>query len=152
MPTKLTLAVMAGLLLPLQAVAQSPIPPRMVPTPAAVVLIVCKTVVAGPPDQNAGYTRAENREWATEHAMMVCRREEVQMYDRTVADPQPFNEQSCQRSAMMLGPQWDASHQSSSYRFWRVACPVPGSENIIAWKLPDCGHRDTVVCEVDTAI
>jgi hypothetical protein len=43
--------------------------------------------------------------------------------------------------------------------FWRVACPVPivrknedGSEDIIAWKLPDCGHRDTVVCEVDTAI
>ena len=60
---------------------------------------------------------------------------------------------------MMLGPQWDASHQSSSYRFWRVACPVPivrknedGSEDIIAWKLPDCGHRDTVVCEVDTTI
>jgi hypothetical protein len=60
---------------------------------------------------------------------------------------------------MMLGPQWDAQHQSSSYRFWRVACPVPivrrnpdGSEDIIAWKLPDCGHRETVVCEVDTAI
>ena len=29
MPTKFTLAVMAGLLLPLQAVAQSPIPPHM---------------------------------------------------------------------------------------------------------------------------
>jgi hypothetical protein len=162
MPTKLTLAVMAGLLLPLQAVAQSPIPPHMVPMPAAIVLIVCKTVVAGPPDQNAEYTKAENREWATEHAMMVCRREEVQMYDRAVdggADPQAFNAQRCQRSALMLGPQWDASHQSSSYRFWRVACPVPivrknedGSEDIIAWKLPDCGHRDTVVCEVDTAI
>jgi hypothetical protein len=134
----------------------------MVPMPAAIVLIVCKTVVAGPPDQNAEYTKAENREWATEHAMMVCRREEVQMYDRAVdggADPQAFNAQRCQRSAMMLGPQWDASHQSSSYRFWRVACPVPivrknddGSEDIIAWKLPDCGHRDTVVCEVDTAI
>src|SRR6478735_2740047 len=128
MPTKLTLAVMAALLLPLQAVAQSPVPPHMVPMPAAIVLIVCKTVVAGPPDQNAGYTKAENREWATEHAMMVCRREEVQMYDRAVdggADPQAFNAQRCQRSAMMLGPQWDASHQSSSYRFWRVACPVP---------------------------
>ena len=49
MPTKLTLAVMAGLLLPLQAAAQSPIPPHMVPMPPAIVLIVCKTVVAGPP-------------------------------------------------------------------------------------------------------
>jgi hypothetical protein len=60
---------------------------------------------------------------------------------------------------MMLGPQWDAQHKSSSYRFWRVACPVPivrknpdKTEDIIGWKLPDCGHRDTVVCEVDTAI
>src|SRR6185295_13295871 len=144
MPTKLSLAVMAGLLLPLEAVAQSPIPPHMVPMPAAIVLIVCKTVVAGPPDQNAEFTRAENREWATEHAMMVCRREEVQMFDKAEADgaaPQPFNAQRCQRSAMMLGPQWDAQHKSSSYRFWRVACPVPivrrnpdGSEDIIAWK------------------
>jgi hypothetical protein len=37
-----------------------------------------------------------------------------------------------------------------------VACPVPIINTItgevIAWKLPDCGHRDTVVCEVDTAI
>ena len=82
----------------------------MVPMPAAIVLIVCKTVISGPPDQNAGFTRAENREWATEHAMMVCRRQEVQMYDRAEAegaDPQPFNTQRCQRSAMMLGPQWD---------------------------------------------
>lgn len=130
--------------------------------PAVIVLIVCKTVLAGPPDQNAGFTKSENRDWATPNSMMVCRREEVQMIDQAEdqgADPQGFNQQRCQRSAMMLGPQWDASHQSSSYRFWRVACPVPivrknqdGSEDIIAWKLPDCGHRETVVCEVDTAI
>ena len=91
-----------------------------------------------------------------------CRREEGGDDDLAVdggADRHAFNQQRCQRSAMMLGPQWDASHQASSYRFWRVACPVPivrknedGSEDIIAWKLPDCGHRDTVVCEVDTAI
>ena len=77
----------------------------MVPMPAAIVLIVCKTVISGPPDQNAGFTRAENREWATEHAMMVCRREEVQMFDKAEAEgaaPQPFNAQRCQRSAMML--------------------------------------------------
>jgi len=134
----------------------------MVPMPAVIALIVCKVAVAGPPDQNAAWTKAENLEWATEHAMMVCRRHEIQLYDQAVdhgADPQPFTPAQCQRSAAMLGPQWDAQHKSSSYRFWRVACPVPivrrnpdGSEDIIAWKLPDCGHRDTVRCEVDTEI
>jgi len=136
-------------------------PKVIVPMPSAIVLIVCKTVNLGP-DQNYEFTRAEHREWATENAMMVCRRQEVAMYDMAEdggAAPQPFNQQRCQRSAMMLGPQWDQQHASSSYRFWRVGCPVPivrknadGSEDIIAWKLPDCGHRDTVICEVDTAI
>lgn len=59
----------------------------------------------------------------------------------------------------MLGVHWDADHKGSSYRFWRVACPVPivrknpdGSEDIIAWKMPECGHRDTVHYEIDTEI
>ena len=56
-----------------------------VPMPAAVVLIVCKTAIAGPEDPNADYTGAENLEWATEHSMMVCRRQEVQLYDRAEA-------------------------------------------------------------------
>src|SRR6478735_4804772 len=58
----------------------------IVPMPAAIVLIVCKTVIAGPPDQNAAYTNSEHREWATEHAMMVCRREEVPMFDKAEPD------------------------------------------------------------------
>lgn len=134
----------------------------MVPMPAAIVLIVCKTVLVGGPDQNSGYTGHESREWATEHAMMVCRRQEIQVMDPAVdqgADPQPFTKNTCQRSAMFLGPNWDVQHKNSNYRFWRVACPVAivsrrpdGTEDIIGWKLPDCGHRDTVVCEVDTAI
>lgn len=133
-----------------------------VPMPAAIVLIVCKTVIAGPADQNSEYTKSENREWATEHAMMICRRQEVEMYDTAVdagAQPKPFTQMDCQHSAMLLGSTWDAQHKNSNYRFWRVACPVPivrknpdGSEDIIAWKMPDCGHRETVVCEVDTAI
>ena len=134
----------------------------MVPMPAVVVLILCKTVVAGPPDQNEQYTHSENRDWATENSMMVCRRQEVEVVDMDVdkgADPQPFTAQRCFRSAMVLGPQWDTQHRNSPYRFWKVACPTPivrknpdGSEDVIAWKIPDCGHRETVVCEVDTAI
>ncbi len=130
--------------------------------PAAVVLIVCKTVAAGPEDQNAAYTGYQNRTWATEHSMMVCRRQEVPLYDQAEAmgaEAQAFTLQRCQRSGMMLGTQWDAGHRNSAWRFWRVACPVPivrknpdGSEDIIAWKMPECGHRDTVVCEVDTEI
>ena len=134
----------------------------MVPMPAVVVLIVCRTVIAGPPDQNSNYTGWENREWATEHSMMVCRRQEVQMFDQDEAkgaDPQPFNKQRCLMSAMRLGSEWDASHRGSKYRFWRVACPVPiirknpdGTEDIIAYKLPECGHPDVIRCEVDSAI
>ena len=130
-----------------------------VPMPAAVVLIVCKTVIAGPEDQNAPYTGYENREWATEHSMMVCRRKEVQLFDRAAsmgAAAQPFNQQRCQRSGMMLGSQWDAGHKNSAWRFWRVACPVPivdtRTGEVIAWKMPECGRRDTVRCEVDTEI
>ena len=130
-----------------------------VPMPAAVVLIVCKTVIAGPEDQNAGYTGHENREWATEHTMMVCRRQEVEVFDQAEAqgaDAQPFNTQRCQMSAMRLGAEWDAGHRGSAYRFWRVACPVPIMDTrtgeVIGWKLPECGNPDTVICEVDTAI
>lgn len=130
-----------------------------VPMPAAVVLIVCKTVVAGEPDVNAKWTGYENRTWAIEDGMMQCRRHEVQLYDQSEAmgaAAQPFNQQRCQRASLMLGVQWDQAHKSSSYRFWRVACPVPivdtRTGEVIAWKMPECGHRDTVVCEVDSAI
>ncbi|ODS01383.1 hypothetical protein AUC68_00535 [Methyloceanibacter methanicus] len=137
--------------------------------PSAIVLIVCKTVVAGPADQNAAYTGYENLEWATEHSMMVCRRQKVDLYDPAVdggfdvsgkrlpaAAPQPFNQQRCQRAGITLGVNWDQAHRGSKYRFWRVACPVPivdtRTGEVIAWKMPECGRRDIVVCEVDTAI
>lgn len=130
-----------------------------VPMPAAVVLIVCKTAIAGPEDRNAAFTGAENLEWATEHSMMVCRRQEVQLYDQAEAmgaAAQPFNIQRCQRSGIMLGVRWNERHKGSRYRFWRVACPVPivdtRTGDVIAWKMPECGHRDTVVCEVDAEI
>ena len=145
--------------------AQSRLPTLLIPMPAVVVLIVCKTEQTGETEldlYNSKWTGHEGRDWATEGAMMVCRRQEVEMYDRAVdggADPQSFNMERCMRSAMMMGPMWDVQHKSSKYRFWRVGCPVPivrqnpdGTEDIIACKLPDCGHRETVICEVDTAI
>ena len=49
--------------------------------PPVLVLIVCKTILAGPPDQNEAYTQWENLDWATEHSMMVCRRNEIQLFD-----------------------------------------------------------------------
>jgi hypothetical protein len=134
----------------------------MAPMPAVVVLILCKTVIAGAPDQNADRTGSQNLDWAYENAMMICRRQEVQLYDLAAdqgADAKPFTMMDCWRSGMLMGSNWDAQHRNSKYRFWKIACPVPivrknqdGSEDIIAWKLPDCGHRDTVICEVDTAI
>lgn len=138
----------------------------MISMPAVIVLIVCKTVIAGPPDANAGFTKNENRDWAYENSMMVCKRQEVEMMDQAAdsgsAEPQPFNENRCMMSAMILGAGWDAAHPSSKYRFWRVACPVKivdpekatkdNPEGIVGYKLPECGHEDTVVCLVDSEI
>jgi len=137
----------------------------MVPMPAVVILIVCKVAVAGPPDQNSQYTHAENLQWHTEFSKMVCRRQEVQVVDMSAelgADPQPFDQNKCQRSAMLLGPQWDAQHKGSKYRFWRVACPTPIMDDqgtpdtrddvVVGYSLPDCGHREYVICERDSFI
>lgn len=128
------------------------------PMPPVVVLIVCKVEAAGPVDQNYEFTRADNLQWATKDSMMLCRRQQVPMTDPAEdqgADSQGFNLQRCQRSAMMLGPTWDEQHKNTNYRFWRVACPTPmfkANGEIADWVLPDCGHRDTVICESDTAI
>lgn len=131
----------------------------MVPMPAAVVLILCKVAVAGPPDQNAEFTGSQNLAWAYEQSMMTCRRQEVSLFDASVSqgtDDQPFNADRCWRSGIMVGVEWETTHRNSSYRVWRVACPVPTintiTGEIIAWHLPDCGKRDVVRCEYDTAI
>lgn len=134
------------------------------PMPAIVALIVCKTVLlpADQQDQNAAWTGHEARKWAIEDSQMHCRRIEIQMYDQAAAmgaDPQPFNEQRCLRSSLMLGIEWDMAHKSSPYRFYRVACPVPivdtRTGEIISWKIPECGDGPgygTMVCEVDSEI
>ena len=137
--------------------------------PPVLVLIVCKTILAGPPDQNAAYTKWENLEWATEHSMMVCRRNEIQLYDpvegmrlSATDDPAPplnpnFAVASqCARAGIRLATDWDQAHRNTPWRVWRVGCPAPIVDTrtgaLIGYKLPECGHRDTVICETDSVI
>jgi len=137
--------------------------------PPVLVLIVCKTVVAGPPDQNSQFTHWENRSWAIENSMMQCRRQEVQLFDPAEGtkisekdDPvQPLNPNfadaaQCARAGMALQMDWDQKHAGTAYRVWRVGCPVPivdqATGALVGYKLPDCGHKDTVICEVDSVI
>lgn len=134
-----------------------------VPMPAAVVLILCKTIAvpySSPTEEaNAALTGHQPRTWATEHAKMVCRRREVQLHDSDAglgAAPRSFTPQRCQRAGVMLGAAWDANHPNSAWRFWRVACPVPVVDTrtgaIVAWTMPGCGKRGVVTCEGDTEI
>jgi hypothetical protein len=128
--------------------------------PAVVVLVFCKVAIAGPPDQNAQYTGHQNLEWDTEHSQMVCRRQEIQLFDMSAAkgaNPKPFSTFDCWRSGFQIGSQWDATHPKSRYRFWRAACPVKivdrRNGQVIGWKIPSCGeHNGTVICEGDVKI
>lgn len=125
----------------------------------AIVLIVCLTQQVGSPDENDKYTLHENREWVYVNSMMSCRREVIEVVDGAElkgASPQPFNTHRCMASAIRLATEWDLSHRSGNYRVWRVACPTPtvdtATGEIVGWVLPDCGHRETVICEKDTVI
>ena len=137
--------------------------------PPVLVLIVCKVALAGEPDQNAAFTHHENLEWATEHSMMVCRRNEVQLYDPVEGmtlkpgdDPAPALNPNfadwtqCARAGIRLAIDWDESHRNTSWRVWRVGCPAPIVDSrtgaLIGYKLPECSHRDTVICETDSVI
>src|SRR5574341_1124166 len=99
--------------------------------PPVLVLIVCKTVLAGPPDANASFTHWESRDWATQGSMMICRREEIQLYDQaedqgaTPLNPNFSEWSQCARAGITLAQQWDEQHRASPYRVWRVACPTP---------------------------
>lgn len=137
--------------------------------PPVLVLIVCKVAIAGAPDQNAAMTGAENLKWATEDSMMVCRRHEIQLYDpaegsrlspaddpATPLNPNLADGGQCARVGMGVATNWDQAHHNSPWRVWRVGCPAPivdlRTGRIIGYKLPDCGHQDTVRCEVDSVI
>ena len=93
--------------------------------PPVLVLIVCKTVLAGAPDQNAAFTHWENLDWATEHSMMVCRRNEIQLYDpvegmklSAADDPAPplnpnfADFAQCARAGIRLSMDWDEATET----------------------------------------
>jgi hypothetical protein len=137
--------------------------------PPILVLIVCKTVMAGPPDQNSAFTGYENLTWATEHSMMVCRRNEIQLYDpmegmklnasdnpAAPLNPNFAVASQCARAGIRLATDWDRAHKNTRWRVWRVGCPSPivdtRTGTVIGYKLPECGHRDTVICETDSVI
>ncbi len=127
--------------------------------PPIVVLILCKVVSAGPADMNAGWTNHQNLKWDLAGGVMTCRRNEVALTnpaENNGADPKPYTEMDCWRSGFMMGAQWDATHQGSRYRFWRVACPVPivdtETGDILDWHIPSCSAgklAGVVVCEND---
>ena len=131
--------------------------------PPFLVLIICKTVLL--PYQtplnayNAEWTGHENRTWKIEHGKMQCRRKVVQVFDQSEAqgaDPQPFNTFRCNMAGIMSGVGHDMTHKSSSYRYWRSACPVPSVDTrtgkVLDWKLPECGKRESVVCESESEV
>jgi hypothetical protein len=141
--------------------------------PPILVLIVCKTISAGPIDDvatnNARFTQWENLTWATEHSMMVCRRNEIQLYDSAEGmklnekddpviplNPNFADKTQCARAGIRLAMDWDQQHKNSRWRVWRVGCPTPmvdtNTGEIVGYQLPDCGHRDTVICETDSVI
>jgi hypothetical protein len=137
--------------------------------PPILVVIACKAVMAANPDPNAAFTHAENTEWATENSMMVCQRHEVELYDpvegmqlKPSDDPVPalnlnFSDRGqCARAGIMLATEWDQAHHGTPWRVWRIGCPSPivdlRSGALIGYKLPECGHQDTVVCETDSEI
>ena len=133
----------------------------MLDMPPYVVLIVCKVAMLPMTpleEHNAKYTGYEKTEWAIEHGKMQCRRHEIQVYDADLAkgaDAVPFSQNRCQRTGIMEGAKWNATH--SRYKWWRTACPTPmvntETGKIVGWKLPDCGaNYGQVICEQDTQI
>ncbi len=137
-----------------------------VPMPPMLVLIVCKVLFVGAPDDNGKFTGWRDTEWDLSQGMMHCRRHEIALTDPgegapsspggDPAAPMPFSEQACNRAGLMQGAQFDAANRDKPWRFWRVACPVPTvntkTGEIVGWTLPDCGHRDMVICETDSVI
>ena len=134
--------------------------------PPVLVLIVCKTILAGPPDQNAAFTHWENLRMGDaalddgvpaqrDSALRPGGRHEAQSGRRSRAAAQSEfrrNFGQCARAGIRLAMDWDDAHRNTPWRVWRVGCPSPivdtRTGTVIGYKLPECGHRDTVICEI----
>jgi hypothetical protein len=138
----------------------------MLPMPAILVLIICRTVPLGPVDPHTGW---QDTAWNTEGGTLHCKREQIELMDAAEsqgADPVPFTPIACMRAAMMLGPQFDvdATNAKRNWRFYKAACPVkvmndngtpndPRDDTQVGWAIPPCPEsRGVLVCESDTAI
>jgi hypothetical protein len=125
--------------------------------PSVLVLVVCKVLFVGEPDENSKYTNWRNTEWDLSGGVMHCRSQEVELVDSAAlqgADEMPFTPIACMRAAMTMGPAFDVQYKDKPWRFWRAACPTPirsgpkASDPIIGWKIPECPRKDgMVVCE-----
>lgn len=139
----------------------------MADMPSVLVLIVCRVLFVGEPDENSKFTNWRNTEWDMSQGVMHCKREQIELYDKSVdqgADPMPFTPMACMRAAMTLGPQFDVENRDRPWRFWRAACPVkvmddngtpgdPRDDKHIGWAIPPCPEAHGVLeCESDTAI
>jgi hypothetical protein len=138
--------------------------------PPILVVIVCRVALSASPvaDSNSEFTHWQNLEWATENSMMQCRRHEVTLYDPDEGKPDAngnptppleadFTQKTqCARAAMALAMDMDQKFGNRPWRVWRVGCPAPIVDTrtgaLIGYKLPECGHQDTVHCEIDSAI
>ena len=134
--------------------------------PPILVVVACKVVMAANPDPNAAL---ENTQWATENSMMVCQWHEVDLYDpgegmqinqadnpAPALNPNFADHGQCARAGITLAVDWDQAHDNTPWRVWRIGCPAPivdlRTGTMIGYKLPECGHRDTVVCQTDSEI
>jgi hypothetical protein len=88
--------------------------------PPILVVIACKVVMAASQDPNAAFTHVENTEWATENSMMVCQRNEVELYDPVegmqlnpaddpvrALNPNFADHGQCARAGITLATEWD---------------------------------------------
>ena len=105
--------------------------------PPILVVIACKVVMAASQDPNAAFTHVENTEWAAENSMMVCQRNEVELYDpvegmqlNQADDPVPalnpdFTDHGqCARAGITLATEWDQAHRGTPWRVWRIGLPL----------------------------
>ena len=122
------------------------------------------------PTRTKPITHWQNLEWATEHSMMVCRRNEIQLFDPVEGHEAQSRRRSraaaqsqfCRCSGNARAPAFGLPRTGTTAietrpgvcggSAARLRSWTRGQEPLIGYKLPECGHRDTVICETDSVI